>query len=96
MTADGDVGLGLTFTEVDIPEKYAVVFRCQHGKFIVDSNQEKAKEMWGRLKTNQEVTVSYQEVYEENYLVNSTWWGKEENRTLKSRKLLKYHFIDAK
>jgi hypothetical protein len=95
ITSEGDLGLGLTFTEVDIPEKYAVVFQCQHGKFIVQDNQKKAKELWNRLKTGQEVMVWYNEVYQEDYAVNRTWWGKELSRELIARKLLKYRFNDA-
>ena len=95
MTEDGGVGLGFTFTEVDIPEKYAVVFQCQHGKFIIQDDQPKVKELWSRLKLGQRVTVRYKEVYQDDYAVKTTWWGKELTRVLVARKLLKYHFIDA-
>lgn len=95
MTEDGNLGLGLTFTEIHVPEKYAVVFQCQHGKFIIQDDQAKAKELWSRLKDGQKVTVRYNEVYEEVYAIQTTWWGKELYRELVARKLLKYHFIDA-
>ncbi len=86
--------IGIAFTEIDVPEKYAVVFECQHGKFIID-NQDKAPELWRRLKRDQKVTVRYNEVYEESSTV-TTDWGREVSRQLNSRKLLKYHFIDAR
>ena len=84
MTSGGDASIGIAITSVDIPERYAVVFRCQHGKFIIQSA--KAKELWQRLKLNQEVTVSYKEVYRTVY----------DDKKVVSRVLVKYDFLDAR
>lgn len=82
--SNGEVGLA--FTSVDIPEKYAVVFECQHGKFIIEHNQEKTKELWQRLHRDQKVTVTYREEYRAKY----------DGEKLIERRLHKYDFIDAK
>lgn len=55
-------GGGPTFTSVDIPEKWAVVFRCQHGSFVVDGP--KAKELFGRFKQGDAVEIQYRVIYE--------------------------------
>lgn len=57
--------VNITFVSVDIPEKYAVVFECQHGKFIIEDEgkESRAHRLWSRLKDGQEVTVRYAEVY---------------------------------
>lgn len=76
----------ITPISVDVPEAYAVVFQCQHGKFVIQGEESKAKEMWNRLKENQDVTVEYREVYESCY----------KRHLLVSKKLVKYEFLDAK
>ena len=53
-----DGSLGVAFTSIDVPAVYAVVFECQHGKFIVQS-----KDLWERMTEGLVVTVSYREVY---------------------------------
>ncbi len=83
MNMNGD--LGVAFTSIDILERYAVVFQCQHEKFIVQSDQTKAKELWTRLKKDQKVTVRYRERYEETF----------DDEKLVERRLKKYDFIDA-
>ncbi len=86
----GEVGLGighgLQITSVDVPPEYAVVFRCQHGKFIV-----RHKEVYDELLTHEgdTVEVAYQEVYRE---VFETRDGRD---TVLSRTLTKYDFLDA-
>ena len=84
ITGEGDISVGIAITSVNIPERYAVVFRCKHGKFIIQSA--KAKELWQRLKLNQEVTVSYKEVYRTVY----------DDKKVVSRVLVKYDFLDAR
>ena len=49
---------GLAITSVDVPEAYAVVFKCQHGKFIV-----KRKDIWEKLQTGDKVVIQYREEY---------------------------------
>lgn len=44
--------------------KYVVVFRCQHGKFIIDSqNNELAEHFWKLAVKGQTVTLKYREVF---------------------------------
>lgn len=52
----------LSVSSVDIPERYAVVFHCNHGKFVVEGSQ--YKPLWLRLREGQPVTVLYREVRE--------------------------------
>lgn len=47
-----------SFTSIDIPEVFAVVFQCEHGKFIV-----KRKDVWEKAKIGMQVTVRYREAY---------------------------------
>jgi len=69
-------------TTVDIPSKYAIVFECEHGKFVIQDEGEnsRAHNLWKKLKDGQQVTVRYKEV----------WQVREQ-----VRHLLKYDFIDA-
>lgn len=53
---NGDIQF--TSTTISLPEKYAVVFKCKHGKFIVTG-----KELWSRLVEGDSVTVLYREEY---------------------------------
>jgi hypothetical protein len=53
----------VTYQSIDIPSKYAVIFRCQHGKFIVEGTDDRHKDLWQRMKKGEQVTVSYYEVY---------------------------------
>lgn len=86
MTSGGDLAVGIATVSVDISEKYAVVFQCQHGKFIIESDQKKTKDLWNRLKEGQKVTVYYREVYKNIY---------EDSKMIESH-LVKYQFLDAK
>lgn len=90
MDFSGDFGLriggGLQISSTTIPEKFAVVFKCKHGKFIVTRKAvyEKLKGMDGK-----EVDVAYRE----NYMVtHDTVNGV---RKLIDRVLTDYEFIDA-
>lgn len=60
---DGNGRAGPTFSSVSIPEKYAIVFRCQHGKFVVQGEGEKYRLLWERLHRGQCVDVTYREEY---------------------------------
>ena len=52
-------GGGLTFTpiDIDIPARYAIVFKCQHGKFVIEGDR--AQEMYARLSKGDNVVVRY-------------------------------------
>lgn len=80
MTMKGS--LVVTSESISIPAKYAIVFECKHGKFIVEGSKEKHKALWKRLKVGQEVTVTYHEV----------WRIYEDDGR---RELVKMDFVDA-
>lgn len=87
-----DIGLttnlDLSFTprSINVPEKYAVVFQCDHGKFIIER-----KELWDKLKVGDKVVVSYREVYN----VLSTDKDRDGVRE-SSVSLVDYDFVSAK
>lgn len=87
---EGHLGISFVSVRVDVPEAFAIVFRCEHGKFIVQSNKhwepQKVKQLWEELKDGQKVVVTYREIYENTYDAN--------NKLLESH-LIKYDFIDA-
>lgn len=90
MDFSGDVGIriggGLQISSSEVPEKFAVVFKCKHGKFIVDH-----KEVYEKLKGKEDkiVDVSYTEVYQ------TTYDKKDGKEYVIDRILIKYHFLDA-
>ena len=50
--------IGFASVDVDTEETFAVVFKCQHGKFIV-----KRRDIWKKVKDGDKVIVKYKEVY---------------------------------
>lgn len=84
MTSKG--GMGISAEDIRIPEKYAIVFRCQHGKFIIEGTTAWHKELWSRLVRNQNVTIYYKEVYRVTH----------DGENVLNRRLIRYNFIDAK
>jgi hypothetical protein len=84
--ADGNVRSTIDIMPRDIPERYAIVFECVHGKFIVQSDQEKTKALYKKLKKGQKVTVSYFELYET--VVRG-------DKVVTPKHLVKYKFINA-
>ncbi|MDQ2932854.1 MAG: hypothetical protein M3Q80_00545 [bacterium] len=85
-TMNGDPQVGIAVTTVSIPEKYAVVFECQHGKFVIQSDQKQTKALYQKLRRDQKVEVAYREIYE---IV------KEKDQVV-SKEFIEYDFIDAK
>ena len=83
-------GVIISSTSVHVPAKYAVVFECQHGKFIIEGEDEKYKNLWKKLKDNQTVDVEYKEIYD----IKCEYKG-DNDRTVLERKLVKYDFLDA-
>lgn len=57
----GNGGITITPVDIKIPERFAVVFKCQHGKFVIDGK--KAKDLYSRLDPGDEVVIKYREVY---------------------------------
>jgi hypothetical protein len=86
-TIDMNLRFGVALSDVDMPEKYAIVFECQHGKFVVEHDQVKMKGLYQMLHRDQKVIVTYQEVYEVT---------KKGGEIVTPRKLVKFHFIDAR
>lgn len=90
MDLSGDLGIGigggLQISSTTIPEKFATVFKCKHGKFIVSRREvyEKFKGQDGK-----EVDVAYREIYKTTY---DTVDGQKK---VIDRTLVDYHFIDA-
>ena len=89
---DGNIGIGFTDVTVNIPKKYAVVFECQHGKFISEGTDQRHKDLWGRLKENMEVDVTYKERFRSVYDTDKDGDGQKD---LISRALVGYDFLDA-
>lgn len=87
---EGNVNFALTTVTVSIPEKYAVVFRCQHGKFIVEGTDQQHKKLWSRFTGGEKVDVSYKEVYRKTYHVVD-----KERTLIKPPELIDYDFLDA-
>lgn len=52
----------ITPIDVNIPERYAVVFKCQHGKFVIDG--ERGEACYKKLENGDHVTVTYCEKFE--------------------------------
>jgi len=58
-STNGD--LTVTPIDIDIPERFAMIFKCQHGKFVVDS--EKARDLYQRLERGDKVIIHYRTVF---------------------------------
>jgi hypothetical protein len=92
-----DVGIGLTTggdlsitpVSINIPEKYAIVFKCQHGKFIIDCNTQERKKLWNDLDEGQKVRVKYKEAWLITYRVE------KKQRTPIAKVLEDYWFLTA-
>lgn len=89
--AEDTPGVGLAVTSVSIPEKYAVVFKCKHGKFIVEGTDNEHKKLWERLEQGQEVDVTYREFYRCTY----DDIDKDGKKELINKELIDYDFLDA-
>ena len=80
------IGGGLQISNVTVPEKFAVVFRCQHGQFIIGR-----KEVYEKFKDHKgkRVDVAYREVY------RTTYDTKDGKKQVVARELVDYDFLDA-
>lgn len=81
-----DIGSGLMISSSTVPEEYAVVFRCRHGKFII-----RRKEIYERFHglDGQTVDVTFREVY------RTTYDDQDGQKKVVSRVLTKYDFLNA-
>jgi hypothetical protein len=91
---NGDLGIKVSknyqLTSTTIPEKYGVVFQCQHGTFTVEGSEQKHKILYNKLKKNVGDTTNV--IYKEEYLV--TYDDKDEKKVV-SRQLTGMDFVDA-
>jgi len=80
------VGGRLQVSNVTVPEKFAVVFRCPHGQFII-----KRKAVYDQLKDQKgkAVVIAYREVY------RTTYDTKNGVRQVVERELADYDFLGA-
>ncbi|KKR44867.1 MAG: hypothetical protein UT90_C0005G0010 [Parcubacteria group bacterium GW2011_GWA1_40_21] len=83
-TDNGEMSTCFVPVNVDVPNVYAIILKCEHGEFIFKSP--KIKQLWEGLKEGQEVIVTYREVYKNKY----------NSYKLKESRLIKYEFIDVK
>ena len=94
-TANGNGGVTINNMVVpivnDVPEKYGLVFRCPHGKFITESTGEPHKSLYNNLTTGQKVNVTYHEIYRSTYKDTNNDGKKE----LVEKHLVKYDFRNA-
>lgn len=87
MNMDGD--LTMHTGSIDVPEKYSVVFECQHGKFIISGSGEYYKKLLSKMHVNQSVDVKYREVHKIINKKTNKRGGPYEDH------LIKYDFLDA-
>jgi|SRR3989344_2786030 len=91
MDFDGNIGISVTSVSVDIPEKYAIVFKCKHGKFISEGEDQRHKDLWKKLSEGDSVKVSYREIFSSYYEDKNN----DDKLDLISRSLIGYDFLDA-
>ncbi len=84
MDFDGNSTLHITSSSV--PEKFSVIFFCEHKvKFVIQGSDEFHRELWKKLRRDQAVTIVYREVYRVTY----------EHGEMLTRELVDYDFLDA-
>lgn len=85
------IGGGLQISSSEVPENYGVVFRCKHGSFTSQGSDDRHKNLYNKLETNQLADVTYKEIYRATYedIENSR------NHKLTSRVLTGFDFLDA-
>ena len=86
MTTGGD--LAVTSTSITIPERWGVVFRCEHkNKFPIMGKDEKYKKLWEKLDEGDSVKISYKEIYKVRY--------NRKTEQIINKELIDYDFVDA-
>ncbi len=86
------IGGGLQISSSKVPEKYGVVFKCQHGKFISEGSDNRHKDLWSRLSEGDSVDVNYMEIYQTTYQDSN----KDGTDDIIKRVLIGYDFLDAR
>ena len=82
---------GIRTTRINIPQKYAVVFECQHGKFIIEGTGKKYESLWKKSIRGKKMKVSYKEISDIVYEDKNGDGVKE----LVEKKIAYYDFLDA-
>lgn len=69
---------------VKVEDQFAVVFECQHGRFLIEDlgKESRAGNLWKKLKQGDAVKIRYKEIY---YVVPADG----------TKKLRRFEFIDA-
>jgi hypothetical protein len=59
----GDGGFTTHSTTIETKDKYAVAFKCQHGKFVIedDGKGTRAERLWKTLEKGDKVEITYKE-----------------------------------
>ena len=86
---------GPQVTSIDVPENYAIVFECQHGKFVSEGINQRHKDLWSRLKEGQEVDITYKETYKATYKATYDDINNDGKKDLVERVLIGFDFLDA-
>lgn len=94
---NGNTGLRISknyqLTSTTIPEKYGVVFQCQHGTFTVEGSDQKDRILHDKLHGNIKDTVEI--LYKEQYLVTYDDKDKDGKEEVVSKVLKRLDFVDA-
>lgn len=80
-------------TSTTIPEKYGVVFQCQHGTFTIEGSEQKHRVLYHKLYNSTRDTVDI--LYKEQYFVTYEEDKKTGKDVETKRVLNKLDFIDA-
>lgn len=84
-------GQTVQISESTIPEKFGIVFQCQHGTFTIEGSAQKYKILYDKLKDHVKDTVNviYQEIYDVTY-------EKQNGKQVETKRVLvDLDFIDA-
>ena len=82
---------GVRTVSVNVPKKYAVVFECQHGKFIIEGSREKHEALWKKCIRGKKMNVSYKEISDVIY-EDRNGDGKKEPV---EKRIVDYDFLNA-
>lgn len=92
---DGNEGIKVSknhqITSTTIPEKFGIVFQCNHSTFSIEGSEQKHRILYNKLMRNINDTVDV--IYKEVYTV--TYEDKDGKKVETSRVLTKFDFIDA-
>ncbi len=94
---DGNEGIKIgknhQITSTTIPEKYGVVFQCEHGTFTIEGSKDKYRVLYHKLYNSVRDTVDI--LYKEEYLVTYEEDKATGKKVETKRVLNRLDFIDA-